>query len=245
MPKSAKKQNERPLSPGLPDPLTVAQEIIERSQGVLSVEGTVAGRVSLTAQNVAKNVIASATGKKRAAEPMDTAPHGSGDRVSVASVMQAVKEMAPTEQEIAEEEADSQWMEGLKSCPTGKKLCDFLGHVMSVLDDGNLGLECPIDQAVSFRRVMIRALELSPTPFNLPKKLPKFVAVVQLCGERMLLTTERNQLFQLLAHAPSGARANSDAINAMVQMIKYQKEHPEYTLLLTYSAPFQVDLAHL
>ena len=108
-----------------------------------------------------------------------------------------------------------------------------------------LSVECPIDQAVSFRRVLVRALERNATPFGLPKKLPKFIAMVQLCGERLLLTTERSQLFQLMAHSTQGARSNTDAINAMASIIKYRDENPECTLLLTYSAPFQVDLAHL
>ena len=151
----------------------------------------------------------------------------------------------PTATDLAAEEADARWMAGLTQSHTGKKLCDYLGHLTSVLEDGNLGVECPVDQACSFRRVLVRGLERSQSPFGLPKKLPNFIAMVQLCGERMLLTTQRNQLFQLLSHAPSGSRANSNAINAMVQMIKYRDEHPECTLLLTYSVPFQVDLAHM
>lgn len=190
---------------------------------------------SPVARNVAKSALAAATDsvRKRTAEEMPIQPAGSQDRSQ------------PTAAQLAEEEAEAQWMEGLTQSHTGRKLCDFLGHVHSVLDDGDLSIECPIDQAVSFRRVLIRALERNPAPFGLPKKLPKFIAMVQLCGERLLLTTELGQLFQLLAHAPCGKRANSDAICAMVNMIKYREAHPECTLLLTYSAPFQVDLAKL
>tara|TARA_Y100000389_G_scaffold204734_1_gene259294 strand:- start:11014 stop:13215 length:2202 start_codon:yes stop_codon:yes gene_type:complete len=147
--------------------------------------------------------------------------------------------------DLDEMEADSRWMEGLHTSHTGRKLCDFLGHVNSILDDGPLGVECPIDQAVSFRRVIIHAMEQEPTPFGLPKTLPKFIAMVQLCGERMLLTTNRSQLLQLMAHAVTSKRSNTDAINAMAQVIKYRDENPECSLLLTYSAPFQVDLTHL
>lgn len=191
--------------------------------------------VSSVAQNVAKNVIAQQTGKKRSNSPLPTP--------SVESVAAAV--MVPTATDLEAQERETLWMETLNTTPTGKKLCDYLGHVTSVLDDGPLGIECPIDQAVTFRRVLIRALEKNAKPFGLPKKLPKFIAMVQMCGERLLLTTDLSQLFQLLAHCPSNPRANSDAINAMYTMIKYQEENPECSLLLTYSAPFQVDLSHM
>jgi hypothetical protein len=198
--------------------------------------------VSLTAQRVAKSVITQNI-RKRAGSPLATREGPAIGAVVATGVTSMVDSL--TEEELAETEADSKWMEGLQVSVTGKKLCDYLGHVTSVLDDGNLGVECPIDQACSFRRVLVKALESRESPFGLPKKLPNFIAMVQLCGERMLLTTERSQLFQLLAHAPSGARSNSNAINSMAQMIKYQKDHPECSLLLTYSAPFQVDLKDL
>lgn len=151
----------------------------------------------------------------------------------------------PTPEELAEMEADSNWMAGLHHSMNGKKLCDYLAHLQSVLDEGSLGLECPIDQAVSFRSVLLHALEKKPTPFGLPKKLPGFIAMVNLCGEKMLLTTQRSNLFQLMAHAPGSPRQNSDAAAGMMQMIKFRDENPEYTLLLTYSAPFQVNLETL
>lgn len=192
-----------------------------------------AQHVSDVAQNVAKNVIAHSTGKKRHDPPEPSAE----------SVAAAV--MEPTAEEFAEQEADANWVAGLHSSHTGRKLCDFLGHVNSVLDDA-LGIECPIDQAVTFRRVLIRALEHNPEPFGLPKKLPKYIAMVQLCGERMLMYTDRSQLFSLMAHNVSNKRSNSEAISAMVNMIKYREEQaPEASLLLTYSAPFQIDLQHL
>ena len=147
--------------------------------------------------------------------------------------------------QLDEQESESQWMEGLTQSHTGRKVCDYLGHLTSVLDDGDLSLECPIDQAVSFRRVLIRALERHSAPFGMPKKLPKFIAMVQLNGERMLLTPEISQLFKLLAHAPASKRAHTDAISSMMSMIKYREEHPECTLLMTYSAPFQVTLTNL
>ena len=204
-------------------------------RGAVHVHTIGAHNVSETAQKVAKDVIAASTVQKRVGLPMPVETGDATGRVHSTA----------TDEEFVELEADSKWMEGLQLNATGRKLCDYLGHVTSVLDDGDLGTECPIDQACSFRRVLIRALETKETPFGLSKKLPNFIAMVQLCGERMLLTTDRSQLFQLLAHAPSGPRANSNAINAMATMIKYQKEHPDHSLLLTYSAPFQVDLKHL
>lgn len=228
----------------MPSPRPVSPEFTtlskaEKAKAKAFADNIMASRV---AQGVAKNVVSNCTSRastpkrERKLSAEETTPEYSTD-------MPGFCVMTNTESEEAE--ADSMWMAGLTQSHTGKKLCDYLGHLTSVLDDGNLSVECPIDQAVSFRRVLIRALERKDTPFGLPKKLPRFIAMVQLCGERMLMTTERTQLFQLLAHAPSGARANTDAISAMMQMIKYREEHTDCTLLLTYSAPFQVDLAHL
>ena len=204
--------NPRPTSPEINPKLprdatsvfasVVVDQVMRAPRGAVHVHTIGAQNVSETAQKVAKDVIAASTVQKRGGLPMPVETGDATGRVHSTA----------TDEEIVELEADSKWMEGLQLNATGRKLCDYLGHVTSVLDDGDLGTECPIDQACSFRRVLIRALETKETPFGLSKKLPNFIAMVQLCGERMLLTTDRSQLFQLLAHAPSGARANSNAV---------------------------------
>ena len=140
--------------------------------------------------------------------------------------------------------SDEKWHDSLAATPQSRKILEYMKHVEGMLNHGHLGVECPADQCITFRKMIIRALETSETPFGLPKKLPKFIAMMNLCGERMLCFTEDDHLFRGFGHSTK-PRMNSWAASNMLHLIKYQREHPECSLLLTYASPFQVDMENL
>ena len=143
------------------------------------------------------------------------------------------------------DERNQQWLSALEHTPTGKQLLDYLAHVEGVCNSPESGVECPVDQATTFRRVLVSALDKHTTPFGLPRTLPKFMAVCSLAGRRMLLTTELPVLFQLLAHSPNGARCAQSCMAAMKTILEYQCAHPGVSLLMTYSLPFQMDMPNI
>ena len=172
----------------------------------------------------------------------------------------------------ADDEGDrAQWVAALRRTVPGRHVLEYLSHIECIQSApvGGVGLECPVDCCTTYRRVLVRALEQKQAPFGLPRKLPRFVAVVNLAGRRMLLTSDKPTLFQLMCHsvlgtgngrdcaggpvatsASAAAAAAAAAATAVVdagvnKLFEYQERHPETTLLLTYAAPFQVEMNNL
>ena len=164
---------------------------------------------------------------------------------------QAEEEM--TEATFSQEEqaicdSNEKWLLGLERTPAGKTVIEYLSHMEAAtraVESGMGGVECPQDQAVMFRRVLVAALQRKAGPFGLPSPLPKIIAIVSFAGRKMLLTTDNPLLLQLLVHTadnPSGTASTQDAVKTI---LSFQKSQPEYTILVTYALPFQVEMTQL
>lgn len=138
-----------------------------------------------------------------------------------------------------------QWISTLEQTQAGRLLCEHMSHVNAALRATMVHVECPIDQTTTFRRVLMRGLRGPSMPFGLPVKLPKFIAMVNICGKRMLLTSEIDVLFKMLAHTPHGESGNRALFVALGALFGAREELPECSLLMTYSLPFQVELQSL
>jgi len=142
-------------------------------------------------------------------------------------------------------ELDDQWMQVLAKTPTGRHVRDYLAHVASACSVQDPGIECPIDQVTSYRRALIRALEMSEQPFGLPRKLPRFIFVANLCGRKLLLTSARSVLLQLMSHSPNGAGCVQQAMLGIKAVMRHMDANPDDSVLMTYSMPFQVEMSNL
>jgi hypothetical protein len=138
-------------------------------------------------------------------------------------------------------EISLKWIKDLSSTPVGKRIVDYIAHVDGALRSPDVITECPLDVCVTFRRVLMHGLATQKQPFGLPKRLPKFIAIVSLCGSRLMLTSETASLFQLLAHSPCGRDSCERCIEGVKTMISFQQANPEMSLVLTYALPFQVE----
>ena len=146
---------------------------------------------------------------------------------------------------VPENELDDHWMQALAKTPTGRHVRDYLAHVASACSVQDPGIECPIDQVTSYRRALIRALEMSEQPFGLPRKLPRFIFVANLCGRKLLLTSARSVLLQLMSHSPNGAGCVQQAMLGIKAVMRHMDANPDDSVLMTYSMPFQVEMSNL
>lgn len=163
-----------------------------------------------------------------------------------ANMCDAAAQDVETGNGFGDEGFDGDWMKALEKTKAGKEVIDYLAQVEAVVHSDDPGVECPVDQVATYRRVLIRALERSGTPFGLPRKLPKFIAVVNLAGRKMLLTTDKPVLFKLLAHSPHGKRATAIVQQSVKKVFAFQETaSTDMSLLLVYSMPFQVEMSNL
>ena len=154
---------------------------------------------------------------------------------------------------------DAAWLSRLHRSRSGRVLQDHLACVEDRIDSH--GREASIQEAINNRRCFLRAVNSSlkrgrGLPCGLPSPLPKFVAIVNLSGQRMLLTSNRDTMMRKLC-----ARAWSvpaDSLSDMLDTFSAFLEHAGMTavrasgaetnaksqqfVLITYSLPWQAGL---
>jgi len=96
---------------------------------------------------------------------------------------------------------DASWLSRLHRNRSGRTLQDHLACVEDRLD--SQGREGSIQEAINNRRTFMRALNNAvgkqrPLPCGLPSPIPKYVAIVNLSGQRMMLTSNRDTLMRKL-----------------------------------------------
>jgi len=141
--------------------------------------------------------------------------------------------------------SNTDWLATLDHTRHGQQIMEHLTHIQGLSTAQGFPMESPLDQTTTFRRAMIAGLKRTPNAFGLPTTMPKYIAVVNLCGRRMILYTESPVLFQLLAHAPPNIAPPTLGINGVKEVMDYQTRNPQHSLLMVYSLPFQVTMEHM
>ena len=105
---------------------------------------------------------------------------------------------------------DALFLQQLQLTKCGRVLQDHASCVLHRVDRG--GHEGAIEECSNWRRTFIYGLnkalaEGKPAPFGLPlpvgrRVLPKYIAIVNLSGERMLLYSEQDTLLRMLWRTP-------------------------------------------
>jgi len=153
------------------------------------------------------------------------------------------------------EQADAEWFRRL--C-TGRNrarvLQNHLASIESRLDSN--GAQAAIDQAVHNREAFLATLHHSlannaPFPCGLASRIPKYVAIVNLSGKRLLLTSDNDILVRALCARSSRStpRALAEQIHRFVLWIECALSPVTGSaapttafVLITYSLPWQAGL---
>ena len=146
-------------------------------------------------------------------------------------------------------ERDALFLQQLRSSKCGRVLQDHAACVLFRIDRG--GHEGAIEECTNWRRTFVFGLnkaivESKPPPFGLPKPvgrriLPKYIAIVNLSGERMLVYSEHDTLLRVLCSVSH--TQNAEALARALSTIADQAEchgNPLYT-----NSPFGADASEL
>ena len=134
----------------------------------------------------------------------------------------------------------AKWRKMLLLTTAGQKLLDHISHAEAA---PFMQRSSPLENAKTFQRIFMHALYKSTTCFGLPKKTPKFIAIVNLSGERLLLHSSNPHLITSLA---AGARRPELCSDGVYQILSKATTDERYSVLICYSLPFQmgIDRAH-
>jgi len=138
--------------------------------------------------------------------------------------------------------ADAAWVAGLASSRAGRLLASHLAAV-EVHGDGH---DCAMQEALANERVFVHALARSahnhrPFPCGLPPRLPGFIAILNLSGERMVVHSDSSALIRALC-GHSAVLHRSDLEKMLLQFethpTKSTSEEVRF-VLCSYSLPWQ------
>lgn len=142
------------------------------------------------------------------------------------------------------DESATQWLENLNFITAGRQLVEHMSHVRSAIIHLESAHQCPIDDCCSMLRGFVSAWAASPTAAGLTDPPPKYIALVNLSGQRLVLTTNRTYLFKMLAHGvPDGnprSPTNGRAMLCIRTMFEARQKHQ--SLVMVYSMPFQMGM---
>lgn len=128
----------------------------------------------------------------------------------------------------------TEFLRKLELTVAGRVLLEHLRAVGQVMRSKNT--ESALLQIADFRRVFFAGLAQSESAFGLPTPLPKFIAIVNLNGQRFLLCSESSALVKLLCLCGSPAQAYT--AGCVDEMIDHAAKHGAH-LLMCYSHPWQ------
>lgn len=145
--------------------------------------------------------------------------------------------------EVMLEKEELTWIHELTKFPAAKPLVQHFSAFESILKvGGQKGIEPPIDQASTWRRMFCWELQRSDTPFGISSptgKLPKCIAICNLSGHHSFYYSDSYNLGKVLcmsaqrlqSHITSGAMAVFD-----------KAEELGASVLVCFCLPFQVGL---
>ena len=129
------------------------------------------------------------------------------------------------------------WIKSLLNTTAGLKLKDHICHAEAAPHYKRSG---SYEQAKTFQRVVMRAISKCPTRFGLPKKMPKYLAMVNLSGDWLFMYSSSPNLIISLA-ASSMGRFDS-CMDGVHQVLSKTKTSDEHSAIIFYSLPFQMGI---
>jgi hypothetical protein len=154
---------------------------------------------------------------------------------------------------------DAAWLSRLHRNRSGRVLQDHLACVEDRLDSH--GREGSIQEAINNRRCFLRAVNSHLTrgralPCGLPSPVPRFVAIVNLSGQRMVLTSNYDTMLRKLCARSWSmhpdmlneqlgtftAFLDHATMTAVMPSGSTAKAHAEQFVLITYSLPWQAGM---
>lgn len=155
-----------------------------------------------------------------------------------AKATKRVEEPVPAVATVPTEE--DAWIANLSTSPAGQKLLDHLSHMEAA---PHIKTSSAIEQVSTFRRVFVHALSKRVTAFGLPKKLPKYIAIVNFSGERLMMHSNNANLITYLALGSSGLHLSTLGVQRMLSRAAADEN---MSVVIYYSLPFQMsyDTAH-
>ncbi len=154
------------------------------------------------------------------------------------------------------EARDAAWLSRLGRSRSARALQDHLACMEDRLS--SRGREGSIKEAVGNRETFLSALHRNcnsgkPFPCGLPETLPKYIAIVNLSGQRMLLTSESDTLMRKLCAYSWGLHPDclADQLSQFSHYLNQQAvEHTNLPkpgmmefVLITYSLPWQAGIS--
>jgi len=138
--------------------------------------------------------------------------------------------------------ADAAWVAGLAGSRAGRLLASHLAAVEVHGSDH----DCAMQEALANERVFVHALARSahnrrPFPCGLPSRLPCFIAVLNLSGERMVVYSDSSALIRsLCAHSAVLHRSELEERLLLFEMHPTKRTADEMRFVIcTYSLPWQ------
>ena len=156
---------------------------------------------------------------------------------------------------LRSEQADAEWFRRLcTGSSSARALQNHLASIESRLDSN--GAQAAIDQAVHNREAFLATLHHSlannaPFPCGLASRIPKYVAIVNLSGKRLLLTSDNDILVRALCARSSRSTPNALAeqihrfvlwVECALSPVAGSAAHTTAFALITYSLPWQAGL---
>lgn len=155
---------------------------------------------------------------------------------------------------------DAAWLSRLHRNRSGRVLQDHLACVEDRLDSH--GREGSIQEAINNRRCFLRAVNSQLTrgrglPCGLPTPVPRFVAIVNLSGQRMVLTSNHDTMLRKLCARSWSMHPDmlNDQLSTFTAFLDHAtmtavmpsgstaKAHAEQFVLITYSLPWQAGMS--
>ena len=140
---------------------------------------------------------------------------------------------------------DKEWAASLANNRAGRALASHLASVE--LCDQSDGRDCAVSEAVSNERVFIYAIaravyQCRPYPFGFCSTLPRFIAILNLSGERMLVHSDNPALIRCLC-SRSSVLVPAELAEALRDFEEWgsvpSRDGGAQFVLLTYSLPWQ------
>jgi len=157
---------------------------------------------------------------------------------------------------LSMEARDVAWLSRLGRSRSSRALQDHLACMEDRLS--SRGREGSIKEAIGNRESFLSALNRScangkPYPCGLPETLPRYIAIVNLSGQRMLLTSESDALMRKLCAHSWGLHPDCLA-EQLAQVVHYLNQKTgegtnpsttgtEEAVLITYSLPWQAGIS--
>lgn len=138
--------------------------------------------------------------------------------------------------------ADAKWVAGLASSRAGRQLASHIAAVE--VHDGSH--DCAMQEALANERIFIHALARAtrkrrPFPCGLPPRLPGFIAILNLSGERMVVYSDNSALIRSLCWHSTALHRNELEQKLLLFEMHPTKRTPEEMrfVVCSYSLPWQ------